>query len=103
MVEVEDNAVRCRPNGCHCFPPCFWNVIVSFHIDTWHAVRKTINSPLLTYKLASSLSLIRMYVRHFIDAYLRPKSNLTHKLAKIKLSVKPTNFSRKVKLSRLFR
>lgn len=44
-------------------------------------VGKTINSPLLTHKFANYLSLIRMFVLLFFDAYLRPNSKLTHKPA----------------------
>lgn len=35
-----------------------------------YRVGKTINSPLLTYNVASKLSLMRTYVLLFIDAYL---------------------------------
>jgi hypothetical protein len=45
-------------------------------------VGKTINSPLLTYKIASSLSLIRRFVPSFFDSYLRPNLKLTHYLAR---------------------
>ena len=41
-------------------------------------VGRTINSPLLTRKIASSLSLIRIFVSPFADAYLRPNLKLTH-------------------------
>ena len=44
-------------------------------------VRKTINSPLLTHKFASYLSLVGIFVLLFFDAYLHPNSKLTHKPA----------------------
>ena len=44
-------------------------------------VRKTIYSPVLTHKIASSLSLMRRYVLVLVEAYLRPKPKLTHKPA----------------------
>jgi len=44
-------------------------------------VGKTINSPLLTHKFASSLSLIRMIVPFLSDAYSCPNSKLTRKPA----------------------
>ena len=45
------------------------------------AVGKIINSPLPTHNIASSLSLIRMAVPFFPDAYPCPNSQLTSKLA----------------------
>jgi hypothetical protein len=46
--------------------------------DAKQSVGKTINSPLLPHKTASSLSLIRMFVPLFADAYLRLNLKLTH-------------------------
>ncbi len=42
----------------------------------------TISSPLLTHKFASILSLVRIPVLLFSDAYLRPKCKSTHKPAR---------------------
>src|SRR5260221_6573062 len=44
-------------------------------------VGKSINSPFLTHKVASHLSLIRMFVLFCSDAYLRLNSKLPHKPA----------------------
>src|SRR5204863_9773388 len=40
------------------------------------SVGKTINSPLLTHKIASSLSLMRIYVLYFSDVYLGSDTGL---------------------------
>jgi hypothetical protein len=50
----------------------------SSYVAVYISVGKTINSPLLTHKIAISLSLMRIYVLYFSDVYCR----LTHKFAK---------------------
>src|SRR6266705_321150 len=63
------------------------------------AVRNTITSPLLTHKLASSLSLIRIYILHFIDAYLCPNLKLTHKPARKSRTSKIPRFPSSITIS----
>ena len=47
-------------------------------ISNGECVGRTIKSPLLTYKIARSSSLIRMFVPLFGDTYLRPNLKLIH-------------------------
>jgi hypothetical protein len=62
-------------------------LVISLGFKNWHQLQtgnyvgKTINSPLLTHKIASSLSLIRILVPFFSDAYSCPNSKLTRKPA----------------------
>ncbi len=65
-------------------------------------VKKTISSPLLAHKIASSSSLMRIYVLFFSDAYLRPNSPLTHKHVQKSCTQKLTNFSPKSLVQHLF-
>jgi hypothetical protein len=66
-------------------------------------VIKTINSPLLTHKIAISLSLMRIYVLYFSDAYHCLSLKLTHKSAFKSRLLKFINFSLKRGVICLFR
>ena len=66
-------------------------------------VGKTINSPLLTHKIASSLSLIRMIAPFFSDAYSCPNSKLTRKPAWKSCSQNIPKFAPRNEFSRLIR
>src|SRR6266480_1975124 len=66
-------------------------------------VGKTINSPLLTHKIAISLSLMRIYVLYFSDVYHCPNLKLTHKSALKSRLLKFINFSLKRFVICLFR
>ena len=67
------------------------------------SVGKTINSPLLTHKIAISLSLMRIYVLYFSDVYHCPNLKLTHKSALKSRLQKFINFSLKRFVICLFR
>src|SRR6266496_5452435 len=58
-------------------------VSINVHLPmvSFTLVGKTINSPLLTHKIAISLSLMRIYVLYFSDVYHCPNLKLTHKSA----------------------
>src|SRR5437588_7612054 len=68
-----------------------------------NGVGKTINSPLLTHKIAISLSLMRIYVLYFSDVYHCPNLKLTHKSALKSRLLKFINFSLKRFVICLFR
>ena len=72
-------------------------------VNPKHLVGKTIKSPLLTHKIAISLSLMRIYVLYFSDAYHCPSLKLTHKSALKSRLLKFINFSLKRFVICLFR
>jgi len=81
-------------------------MVVAFNLSRSAAslgVGKTINSPLLTHKSARKLSLIRICVRCFPDAYSRPNSKLTHNFAQKYLSTSSTHFFQKIVCLPVFR
>ena len=71
--------------------------------ESKRVVGKTINSPLLTHKIAISLSLMRIYVLYFSDVYHCPNLKLTHKSALKSRLLKFINFSLKRFVICLFR
>ena len=71
--------------------------------ESKRVVGKTINSPLLTHKIAISLSLMRIYVLYFSDVYHCPNLKLTHKSALKSRLQKFINFSLKRFVICLFR